>query len=196
MFTGRGSPRIPSCYHPSIVPLYQSCLHTKGYCYCSGLLWSGRHAMSLYLPWMTQSTSECRFITCSCCPSSVPLCRWHWKDLRTITPPMPFHSCTWSWVLLWRCRWYLLRRLGFCGWKPIIYTCSCRGVRLNCISFIIPIKNFQQLLTVSELPSLNVDSFPNRFRKFPLTPLLGEIRNQSKLSCPKLRSYVLWWSLK
>ena len=79
---GEGSPRIPSRYHPSIVPMHLqiqsvlfffcSCLHTKGCCCCSEFFWPGRHTVSLYLPWMTQNTSERRFLTCSCCPSSVP----------------------------------------------------------------------------------------------------------------------------
>ena len=105
---------------------------------CSGFFWPGRHSTSLYLSWMTQSTSKCRFITCSCCPSSVPLCRWHWKDLSTRTPPMPFYPCAWLWLPLWRCCLCLLQRWEFYGWKPIIYTCDYRSVWLNCISFIIP----------------------------------------------------------
>ena len=50
------------------------------------------------------------------------VCRWHWKDLSTITPPMLFYPCAWSWVLLRRCCWFLLQRWEFYGWKPIIYT--------------------------------------------------------------------------
>ena len=48
MFTGRRSLRIPSCYHPSIVPMhlqiqsvffffFRSCLHSKGCCCLFGI---------------------------------------------------------------------------------------------------------------------------------------------------------------
>ena len=142
VFKGRGSPRIPSRYHPSIVPMHLqiqsvlffcSCLHTKGCCCCSGFFWPGRHAMSLYLLWMTQNTSECWFLTCSCCPSSMPLTL---EGSEYYNASMPFYPYAWSWILLWRCCWFLLQRWEFHGWKPIIYTCDYRGVWLNCISWI------------------------------------------------------------
>ena len=106
-----------------------------------------------------------------------------------MTPPLPFYPCGWSWVLLWRCCQCLLQKWEFFVWKPIIYTCDYRSVWLNCISFIIPYQKASVIfLLFWELPSLDVGLFPNRFRWFPLTPLLGESRNKNNwLSCPKLQ---------
>lgn len=156
VFKGRGSPRILSRYHPSIAPMhlqiqsvlfFGSCLHTKGCCCCSGFFWPGRHAMSLYLPWMTQKTSERRFLTCSCCPSSVPLTLEGSEYYNASYAISSICLITNTSLLCWCC-WCLLQRWEFHGWKPIIYTCDYRGVGLTVFhEFIIP---YQKASAISD----------------------------------------------
>ena len=183
------------------VPFFlRSCLQAftyQGSLQLFGILWFGRHAMSLYLPWMTQITSECRFITCSCRSSSVPLCRWYWKDLRTTTPlchfiHVPDHE------------YFFDDAVSVCSkgenffWKPIIYTCDYRSVWLICISFIIPYQKASVIFYCfgSYLPSMLVYSQTGFAGSHSHPCLERAVIRISDCRAQNRKNYVLWWSLR